>query len=202
MLPYLTLGILLGTTAGVSPGPMMTLVISQSLRYGIREGMKIALAPLLSDLPIVAISWLLLSRVAGFDRLLGAISLAGAGFLILIAVESWRANPTDRETSATPPRSLTRGTLANLLNPHPWLFWLTVGAPTMLNAGGWVNALAFATGFYLCLVGAKFGVATIVGHYGKNLNLRHYRLLLRGLAIILAVIAIRMILTWGPKIAG
>ncbi|MFM8392443.1 MAG: LysE family translocator [Acidobacteriota bacterium] len=202
MLSHLILGILLGTTAGASPGPMMTLVISQSLRYGVREGLKIAFAPLLSDLPIVAISWFILARVAGFDRLLGIISLAGAGFLILIALESWRADPATRESPAAPARSLTWGMLANLLNPHPWLFWLTVGAPTLINAGGWSNATSFITGFYTCLIGAKLAVAAIVGHYGRHLNPNHYRLLLRGLAIILVFIAIRMILTWGGRIAG
>ena len=201
MLPYLMLGVVLGTTAGISPGPMMTLVISQSLRYGAREGLKIAFAPLLSDLPIVVISWLLLARVAGFDRLLGLISLAGAGFLILLAIESWRANPSASDANPTPPRSLTRGILANLLNPHPWLFWLTVGSPTLVNAGGWTNATAFITGFYICLIGAKLAVAAIVGHYGRHLNTNHYRLILRGLAIILVIIATRMVLTWGTKLS-
>ncbi|NDD64754.1 MAG: LysE family translocator [Acidobacteria bacterium] len=207
MLPYLSLGVLLGTTAGISPGPMMTLVISQSLRFGVREGLKISLAPLLSDLPILLVSWALLSRVAGFDRLLGLVSIAGAIFLLLIAVESWRAEPSTGpstgssavQSDAGLPRSLSRGILANMLNPHPWLFWLTVGAPTLVTAGGWLNAVAFVTGFYLCLVGAKLIVAAVVGHYRQRLNPNHHRLILRGLALILAVIALRMIIDWGGR---
>jgi threonine/homoserine/homoserine lactone efflux protein len=200
MLKYLTLGILLGTTAGISPGPMMTLVISHSLRYGVREGLKIALAPLLSDLPIVVASWMLLARVAGFDRLLGFVSLAGAAFLLVIAVESWRAEPGVPGAGSGSPRSLMRGLLANLLNPHPWLFWLTVGAPTLVTAGDWPNAIAFIASFYLCLVGAKLIVAAVTGHYGRHLNPGHHRLLLRGLALILAAIAIRMILDWSSRV--
>lgn len=200
MLTYLSLGVLLGTTAGISPGPMMTLVISQSLRFGVREGLKIALAPLLSDLPIVLISWALLSRVAGFDRLLGIISIAGAIFLLLIAAESWRSELGDQKADDVPPRSLSRGILANTLNPHPWLFWLTVGAPTLVTAGGLINSTAYIAGFYFCLVGAKLIVATVVGHYRQRLNPHHHRLILRGLALILVVIALRLIIDWGGRI--
>jgi threonine/homoserine/homoserine lactone efflux protein len=34
----------------------------------------------------------------------------------------------------TMPKSLTKGILANALSPHPYLFWLSVGAPTMSKA--------------------------------------------------------------------
>jgi len=194
MLKYLTIGVLLGTTAGISPGPMLTLVISQSLRFGIREGIKIAFAPLLSDLPIVVISWIILSRVTGFDQLLGLISLAGGVFLIMLAVEGWRAEIDTTVTSLAAPRSLTRGLLANILNPHPWLFWLTVGAPTLISAGSPLNSTAYVTGFYLCLIGSKLIIATIVGYYRLRLNPQHHRFLLRALSSVLLLLAAQMIL--------
>lgn len=204
MLSYLTLGIVLGVTAGLSPGPMMTLVITQSIRYGSREGVKLALAPLLSDLPIVVTTWLILARVAEVDRLLGVIALTGAGLLLLIAVESWRANPVGREIDeaapARPPRSIIKGALANLFNPHPWLFWLTIGSPTLVEAGDMGRAAGFLLGFYASLVGAKLVIAALVGHFGQNLRREWYRLILRGLAIILALIALRLIADWGGRL--
>lgn len=210
MLTYLMLGIVLGTTAGISPGPMMTLVIAQSLRFGVREGLKLAIAPLLSDLPIVAITWIILSRVAEVDRLLGVIALTGAGLLLVIAAGSWRTESSlHSEDEALPPRSLLTGALANLLNPHPWLFWLTIGSPILVQArqtgglaGGLAAGLAFLLGFYACLIGAKVVIAAIVGHYGRNLSERWYRLIRRGLAIILALIALQMIWVWGRRISA
>jgi threonine/homoserine/homoserine lactone efflux protein len=50
---FLSAGITLGLSAGFSPGPLSTLVISHSLRYGTREGVKVAMAPFITDVPIV-----------------------------------------------------------------------------------------------------------------------------------------------------
>lgn len=202
MLSYLTLGLVLGMTAGLSPGPMMTLVITQSLRFGTREGLKMAVAPLMSDLPIVAISWFALSRFAQIDHLLGVVSLIGAGLLILIAIESWRADPAMAGDENAAPRSLLKGAIANLLNPHPWLFWLTIGSPTLIRAGTGTGAIGFLVAFYGCLVGSKVAVATIVGRYRRNLNASTCRLILRGLALALVVIACRLIWSWGTKLAS
>ena len=47
MFTALASGMLLGFSAGLSPGPMLTLVLAQTLRHGSREGCKIALTPLL-----------------------------------------------------------------------------------------------------------------------------------------------------------
>ena len=38
----LTIGFLLGAPAGFSPGPMMVLIIAETLRHGIRAGAKVA----------------------------------------------------------------------------------------------------------------------------------------------------------------
>jgi threonine/homoserine/homoserine lactone efflux protein len=38
----LTAGIVLGLSAGFSPGPLTAFVISQALRYGVKEGLKVS----------------------------------------------------------------------------------------------------------------------------------------------------------------
>ena len=47
-------GVVFGLAAGLMPGPLLALVIQQTLRHGPGEGIKVAAAPLLTDLPIVA----------------------------------------------------------------------------------------------------------------------------------------------------
>ncbi len=42
---YLIQGIVLGFVAGISPGPMLDLVINQTLHHGWRAGNLVALAP-------------------------------------------------------------------------------------------------------------------------------------------------------------
>jgi len=53
MTNFLTIGIMLGTSAGFAPGPLLTLVISESLQHGVKSGAKVALAPIITDLPII-----------------------------------------------------------------------------------------------------------------------------------------------------
>ncbi len=81
--------------------------------------------------------------------------------------------------------------MTNLVNPHPWIFWLTVGAAILARAveQGWAVAAAFLFGFYLLLVGSKVSVALIAGRSRDLLAGRPYRLVLRALAVLLAVFA-------------
>ena len=37
-----TIGLLLGSPSGIAPGPMLILIISETLRHGIRAGAKVA----------------------------------------------------------------------------------------------------------------------------------------------------------------
>ena len=138
----------------------MTLVIAQTLRYGVGEGLKVAIAPLLTDLPIVLVSWL----VAGFltqDRLLGAVSVVGAIVLLYLAFDLLSADPPEVSAEPGEARSVVRGMLANFFNPHPWLFWLTLGASSLARGQelGAVAVAGFLVGLYAGLVGAKILVA-------------------------------------------
>ena len=62
-------GAVFGLAAGLMPGPLLALVIQQTLRHGPTEGIKVAAAPLLTDLPIVAAALFAVNRVADADDL-------------------------------------------------------------------------------------------------------------------------------------
>jgi threonine/homoserine/homoserine lactone efflux protein len=185
----------LGLAAGLVPGPLLALVIAQSLRHGTREGLKVAVAPLLTDVPIVALAVLLVAVVAGsHQELLGAISLAGAAFVAVIAWETIRSSPPGGGGTGPPSRSWTRGAVVNALSPHPYLFWTMVGAPQLILAWktGPGEAAAFLAGFYACLIGAKAGVAAIVGRSAGILGGRAYRVVLVSIGLLLAAFAVLM----------
>ncbi len=182
-------GILLGFSAGLSPGPMLALVLSQTLRHGPREGCKIALTPLATDPPIILVTLVLATKLAQLRPLLGIFSIAGGAFVLFLAWESFRPTRQPAEAPAAPPRSWFKGIVTNLLNPHPWVFWLTVGAAILAKtiAQGWLNAAAFLFGFYLLLVGSKVGVALLAGRSRDLLAGRAYRVAMRVLAVLLAI---------------
>ena len=185
-------GVVFGLAAGLMPGPLLALVIQQTLRHGPREGIKVAAAPLLTDLPIVAAALFALNRLADADGVLGAISLLGAAFLGYLAYESVATDLAAHAAPATTPRSLQKGVAANLLNPHPYLFWLTVGAPILWHAWATspVNAAGFLVAMYGCLVGSKMLLALLVGRGRTVLTSRTYVLLVRALGVMLLVFAL------------
>ena len=51
MITALASGAFLGLSCGLAPGPLLALLLAQTLRHGPREGCKIALTPLVSLSP-------------------------------------------------------------------------------------------------------------------------------------------------------
>lgn len=194
MTDFLAIGILLGLSAGIAPGPLLTLVISESLKHGVRSGVEVALAPIITDLPIVLFTLFVISKLSGFQHGLGIISLVGGAFIFYTGYTSIRTKAVELTIPNEPSRSLLKGVAANFLNPHPYMFWISVGAPTMsksLNLGVWA-LVAFIAGFYISLIGSKIFLALAVGKsrtflYGKTYcyALRFLGLLLCGFSIIL-----------------
>ena len=60
---YLSSGLFFGIIAGISPGPLLPLVVSETLKFGPKEGIKLSLAPLITDIPIVLASFFIISNV-------------------------------------------------------------------------------------------------------------------------------------------
>ncbi|MBD3289818.1 LysE family translocator, partial [candidate division KSB1 bacterium] len=87
--------------------------------------------------------------------------------------------------------SLRKGIIVNFLNPSPYLFWFSVGAPTIVRAADVGNlAIAlFIVAMYLCLVGSKIIIAILVGKSKSVLKSRYYIWLIRGLGLALFVFA-------------
>lgn len=186
------MGLSLGLSAGISPGPLFAMVISQTLRYGLTEGVKIALSPLITDIPIIFLTTFLLAGMAGYQTLIGLISIGGGLFLLHMAYASMKTKDIRTPVDATSPQSLTKGALVNALSPHPYLFWIMVGGPIILNARaqGWNEVLCFVTGFYLALVGSKVALAMFVSRSRTFLQGRTYLWLMKIMGVVLFLFAI------------
>lgn len=186
-------GAALGFWAGVSPGPLLALVITETLRHGIGAGWRVALSPLVTDLPIIVVSTLALAGVAQFEGALGAVSLCGAVLLGWLAFEAFHASPPEVADALGASRSLRKGVVTNLLNPHPYLFWLSVGAPLLVSAHaehGAAGPALYLFAFYVALVGAKLVVALLTARSREFLTGPGYRWLMRVMALALAWFAL------------
>jgi threonine/homoserine/homoserine lactone efflux protein len=192
MIELLIAGITLGLYAGFSPGPLLVLLISQTLKHGHREGIKVALAPLITDLPIIIASLIFLSFVAGYNFILGLISIFGGLYLAYLAYESFKTKGLTEEIKTEEPKSLKKGVTVNFLNPSPYIFWITVGGPLIITAyiGNALSPLLFLVSFYALLVGSKIGIAFAAGKSREFLTGRPYLYIMRTLGVVLVIFAL------------
>ena len=200
---HLVSGLLFGLAAGISPGPLLALVITETIRHDTKTGMLVALAPIITDLPVVALSIFVLSRFSASKIVLGVISIAGCLFISYLAFESITVKDIESSLKKGGVDSLRKGVITNLLSPHPYLFWITVGAPTAVKASraGLFAPTLFIAGFYLLLVGSKIVVALLVGKSKVFLSSRIYVYIVRVLGFILIVFAV-LFLREGLKLLG
>ena len=189
---FLSTGITLGLSAGFSPGPLSTLVISHSLRHGTKEGLKVAIAPFFTDVPIVLVSIFVLAQLRDSHTAFGLISLLGAAVLFYLAYESFRADQVKVELGSAEARSLGKGALVNFLSPHPYLFWLTIGGHKVVEAWAQspLKAAGFLGGFYVCLVGSNMLMAFIAARSKELLAGKAYRYVMRILGAALLILAL------------
>lgn len=177
-------GLLLGLAGGLSPGPLTALVLGESLRGGRQAGLRVALAPLITDGPLILLA-LLVGELEGHWRV--GLGLAGAGMLLYLAWGMWRSEPPE-PGQASPDGALRRAVLTNLLNPHPYLFWLAVGGPMVASTP---SIPSFLLGFFGALVGSKALLALVADKARTWMSTRGYRWTLRALALALLALAIQ-----------
>jgi threonine/homoserine/homoserine lactone efflux protein len=191
MLHYLMIGTILGLSAGFAPGPLLTLVISETIQHDMKAGVKVALAPIATDLPIIILTVFILSKLAHFHNVLGVISIVGGFLILFIGYQAIRTKGVDIEIREERPRSLTKGMIVNVLNPHPYLFWLSVGAPTITKAANQsiLVSASFIIGFYFFLVGSKILLAVLVGRSKSFLTDKIYIYIMHCLGLILCIFA-------------
>jgi len=195
MTAELAKGILLGLSAGFAPGPLLALLLSETMRHGTGAGIRVALAPLVTDAPIVAVCLLLLSRISGTGGLLGGLTIAGGLFVLYLGWENFRAGAAALEPSGEPVRSLWKGVAVNALSPYPYLFWVSVGGPITLAAYERrpLSAALFVGSLYLCLIGAKVLVALLAGRSRAFLRGPAYRWTMRSLGALLCLLALLLL---------
>lgn len=164
MIEFLSAGILLGLAAGFTPGPLQVLVISETLRHNIKAGIKVCIAPLITDIPIILISLLILNRLAGFKPVLGCISMLGGLFIFYLGYECLKTRGIELNLSSVGSSSFRKGVITNALNPHPYIFYMTVGAPIIFKSihHNFLATVSFVGSFLILLVGSKVVLALVV----------------------------------------
>ncbi len=195
MISIIIIGCLLGLSAGIAPGPLLMLVISETLQHDIKSGIKVAFSPLITDFPIIILALFLSASLTELDQILGIISITGGFFILYLAYNNLHIKAVELDKQEIKkPASLMKGMVANALSPHPYLFWITVGAP-MINKAmkeNIITALLFIICFYIFLVGSKIMLAILTGKSKLFLAGKPYIYTIKLLGIILVLFAIML----------
>ena len=164
---YIVQGIVYGFAAAAQPGPFQTYLISQSLLKGPRKTLIGALAPLVSDGPIITLCLLVLSQVP--DWLKKFLYIAGGLFILYLAYGAYRAW-RNFDPHLPPPESgkrqgILKAALMNVLSPGPYIFWSLVTGPILI--AGWRETpfygIGFMLGFYITLISSLALIIIVFG---------------------------------------
>lgn len=186
---YLVQGLGFGMAAASQPGPFQTFLISQSLTNGWRKTLPAALAPLISDGPIIAICLLVLSQVPPWmERALYTVSGVFILYLAYGTFLSWKNFDANVPTGSKSKQSVLKASLMNALSPGPYIFWTLITGPILIS--GWressLYGLGFLGGFYSALVGGLAATILVFGlaaKFGPRVN--HVMLGLSAFALVL-----------------
>ena len=196
IIPFLLQGASLGLTASISPGPLFFYLISQSLMGGWKRGAIVAIAPLISDIPLVIIILLLLGQIPAY--FLPLISILGGLYLIYLAWSlflKWRQyHGVKLVETGQLSHSLGKAILVNYLSPGPYLFWTLVNGPLLLQALrlSVLHGIGFLVSFYGLFIGSML-ILVIIFSQVKRLGQRMVDALSLLSAIILHIFGIVLI---------
>lgn len=150
----------LGFSVAIAPGPLQAYLLAQTLRHGPRRTLPLILAPVVSDIPIIALVLFALAWLP--EWALRGLQVAGGLLLLYMAFELYRTLRAHTADSSAPVsrfgagQSFAKAVLMNALSPGPYIFWSTIAGPLFWRA--WAEAQWLAYAFL-----AAFGVALVAG---------------------------------------
>ena len=182
-------GAILGVVEGVKPGPLLTMVIRETLSGGLRAGVRTAAAPIFTDGPLVVVSLLAAGWISTQPTILIAISILGAGYLLKMGLDCFTIEPPPSDLAGIDVSdSFKRGILTNLLNPNVYIFWFLIGGPLMASVADEepLAPVAYALTFLVSIIMVKSLIALAFDRTRGNLSHSTYKAVLSlcGLAMI------------------
>lgn len=192
---------IIGIVSGISPGPLTALAINETLVKGRKGGYIIAFIPILTDLPIILLSLYLINEISGSNLIIGAISFVGALFLVYLAYATFNTNELAPKSSIAT-SSWKKGIITNYLNPYPYIFWLSVGSPTVLLYGNSniISVVFFIFSFYVGLVGSKLVIVELTYKSKSVLTVKVISIIRKILSAFLFLFAIKFFIEFYARI--
>lgn len=196
MLDTILTAFLLGFFAGAVPGPYTTVVASTALERGFRPAVAFAFIPLVTEIPPMLVTVLLLQSV-NYDILTG-VGIVGGLAIAYIGVRMFRRQSSgfSGDPSREHRRTFQAMALGGLMSPAPWIFWLVAAGPLFLRS--WnrshTQGVIFAAVLLTMFISTAMGIAWLASHGRRVITEGRRRKILRGVGVIL--VAAGGVLLW------
>lgn len=170
-LSTLVLGLLIGFTGALAPGPTLVATINASLNGNWTAGLKVSLGHIVIETAIFFLIILGLASVASpyttAIAIIGGIALIVFGVMTIGGCRSAGMSAAPAQGTASP---YWAGFLTSAANPYFWIWWLSVGSALLINAlaGGTLLAVVFMIGHWGADISWYLFVSTAVAK-GKTI---------------------------------
>lgn len=140
LIAIFTTSLMVGFSGAMMPGPLLTVVISESARWGFIRGLLLVLGHAVAELFIVVALSRGLNKLLKRNLVAGLIGVVGGAFLLWmgysIAESAWRGtlslNLASGREGGVRLGPIVTGILVSVSNPYWLLWWATVGASYVL----------------------------------------------------------------------
>ncbi|WP_456434592.1 LysE family transporter [Methanopyrus sp.] len=164
-------GVASGVGGGLAPGPLQALIVAETLKNGLKAGLSAAVVPVITDIPLVVIASMIATRLPDLVlKLLGTVGSAVLAYMGLsMIVGAGSVESVESENTTVHTHTLRRAVVVNLLNPHPYVFWFTVGSSVMGSARSTWSSMMFPLGFFLGIVSVQTIISLAV-HWTSSIS--------------------------------
>ncbi|MEZ0323653.1 MAG: LysE family transporter [Hydrogenothermaceae bacterium] len=194
-------GILLGVAAAISPGPILTLIVSETLKYGKKEGIAVGISPLFTDIPIFLVSYFLIYKHSkNFQNIVEIFYLLGGVLLIYLGYKNIKYHYRQFERVSTKRGVLPaflEGFLVNLFNPYTYLFWFLIAVN--FYSENFPETLSFFISFFIAFISVKVSIVLFVDSSKRFIKSSIYNFLIKSVGFILVLLGIRLIFNFLSK---
>jgi threonine/homoserine/homoserine lactone efflux protein len=188
--------IIIGIIGGLSPGPINALMLGETLKRGFKQGGKVPLALLISNLTFAPLIMLIIHWGSSLEFLIPTLTVTGALILIYMGIQEWK-NSGQLETT-TSSSTFKKALTLEFLNPHPYIFWFTIlGPPIVLTfqQGNITLGVAMWMAFLITIVAVKLSLALVAHKIREKMTPKKIQIILKILAILLILFGLKLLIT-------
>ena len=189
--------LVVGYSGAVMPGALLTYVINQSLKKGIKVGVLTIIGHALLETVLIVLIFLGLSSVLESNLMSIIVAFAGGALMIFFGVSGVlevisgkvSVEVDDKTQADSDGKLIVAGGLVSLANPYFIIWWATIGLALLFKAHaafGYIGVLVFALGHFMADFTWYVMISGAVHKTKGFLNLKAYRILAFVLSLALA----------------